>query len=119
MTNIKKYLKKDVDVEELKKDFFDYLVSDGVYGCNSKNIVQKWEDFLNMPATPTLTDDERVILRNLKQFNVIGRGADFIYVSTEESPTYKMERTHLPFAELFQFIENGEEYSIEELLKGE
>ena len=94
MTNIKKYLKEDVDVEELKKDFFDYLVSDGVYGCNSKNIVQKWEDFLNMPATPKLTEDERVILRNMEKGSTIGRRNNKLYV-------YSLEL----FPNLFQFIQ--------------
>lgn len=117
MIKAEKYLKDNVSVEEMKKDFFDYLISDGVYGCNSKNIVQKWEDFLNMKIKPTLTEDERVILRNMTKPNIkaIGRSDSALYL--QDNTGEKNFLMNYMYRDLFQFIKNGEEYFIEELLK--
>ena len=105
MTNAEKYLKDNASVEEMRKDFFDYLVSDGVYGCNSKNIVQKWEDFLNTPTKPQLTEDERVILRNIDKrwkniYRNSGGGLELheIYLGEEQMMIF------YSYNHLFQFI---------------
>ena len=107
MTNAEKYLKDNASVEEMKKDFFDYLVSDGVYGCNSKNIVQKWEDFLNTPTKPQLTEDERVILRNIPKEYIKIRREKYtknIYVEKEKVEKEEDWEILLVFNHLFQFI---------------
>ena len=101
MTNAEKYLKDNVSVEKFAVGLARYF---RIHNTDTRTYLDIINGYLNKKAKPTLTEDERVILRNLKQFNVIGRGADFIYVSLAESPTYKSERTYIPFAGLFQFI---------------
>ena len=99
MTNAEKYLKEGVEAKEIWHNYQEFLMNND----KTENACT-FVEFMEEKATPTLTEDERVILRNLKQFNIVGRGADFIYVSLAESPTYKSERTYLPFADLFKFI---------------
>ena len=101
MTNGEKYL-KDGETGNFVQAFSCWY-----YGITREleNADKMLVQFLKEQAKPTLTEDERVILRNIKKFNVIGRdAAGFVYVSIEKSPTYKSERTYLPFADLFQFI---------------
>ena len=61
MTNAEKYLKDGTDLCELIRKIADYKpkleTSDNVYA--------KMQEFFCEPATPTLTEDERVILRNI------------------------------------------------------
>ena len=74
MTNKDKYLKDNVSVEELagaitkELSYFDDL------SYYSENMEQAIIEFLNEQAKPLLTEDERVILRNLpKQIKKIRR----------------------------------------------
>ena len=90
MTNKDYFLKDNVSVEEIGKEFFEYLKSEGIYGCNSINISNYLEKFLNSEAKPTLTEDERVILRNLKKkYKYIGKDGATLYVT--ELPPKKFE----------------------------
>ena len=77
---------------------------------------------------PQLTEDEKVILRNLpKKYTWIARDIDgylYVYASKPKKGITMWVDTGLPmitFDHLFQFIkwEDDEPYSIEELLKGE
>lgn len=116
MTNAEKYLKEGVDLCELIRNIADYEpkleTSDNVYA--------KMQEFFYEPTTLTLTEDERIILKNVKSdYKYIGRksflGVEFLYVSSKENGEDFTPLT--PFDHLFQFINNGQEYPIAELLK--
>lgn len=66
---------------------------------------------MNEQAKSTLTEDEKVILGNLhEEYKHIKRNEmGNLYVGVDYFGMYD---------NLFQFIKNGEEYSIEKLLKG-
>ena len=78
---------------------------------------------------PQLTEDEKVILRNVpKHYEWIARDIDgclYVYASKPKKGITMWEDSGglpmIPFYHLFQFIqwEDEEPYSIEELLKGE
>ena len=51
-------------------------------------------------SAPTLTEDERVILRNIMFFTKIGKDRTSIYVATKENSIYRLG----VFNHLFQFI---------------
>ena len=78
--------------------------------------------------TPKLTEDEKVILRNLpKEYKWIARdknGQIFLYTNRPVKSNFWLnacESARLVFPHLFQFIkwEDDEPYLIEDLLKGE
>ena len=81
-----------------------------------------------LPKKPILTEDEKVILRNLSKYKWIARdnsGALYIYASKPKKDGdrwagFGIDNFYL-FKHLFQFIkwEDEEAYNIEELLKGE
>ena len=77
---------------------------------------------------PQLTEDEKVILRNVpKEYKWIARdlsGLVYMFIERPEKGQaiwYGCGQPVIPFYHLFQFIqwEDDEPYSIEELLKGE
>ena len=61
MTNADKYLKDGVDVNELINKIKNYFDCPYDGGPCTKSI----ENFFNQPIKPTLTEDEKVILRNI------------------------------------------------------
>jgi len=86
MTNAEKYLKDGVSARE----FIEALEK---YGADTNEI----KTFLIEQATPTLTEDERIILRNIKLY--VGRrinGELFFTFENRKEPYIK--------GELFQFI---------------
>ena len=113
MTNAEKYLKDNVSVEE----FASAIVRHKAGRITNENIIKhEIEDivnWLNTPITPTLTEDERVILRNIKLLPqnkyVIGRtptGWQDIYIKKVPREEFS-EDTLLYFPiynHLFQFI---------------
>lgn len=121
MTNGEKYLKEGVDTEEFIKELHIF------WWLNEYDVCEGIRKFLSAEAKkkkPTLTEDERVILRNInKKYNYIGRHEDSIFIDAGKLYVSIRAGAHgwssLPCDHLFQFIKNGEEYSIEELLKGE
>lgn len=72
-------------------------------------------EFLRKQVKPTLSEGEKVILRNLaiQKFKVIERRENCLCVWKEG--------THIPveilFSHLFVFIKNGEGYKISDLLE--
>lgn len=94
MTNAEKYLKPDMRVAMWK----DYNQT----GQKSKSI---WQ-WLDQEAKPTLTEDERVILRNIsKQFIKVGRDdANTIYFIFEEFTGKEVKYYANVFDNVFQFI---------------
>ena len=108
MTNAEKYLKDEVSVDDFLAEVIKHCSQ------SAKNSI---ETFLNDNSKPTLTEDERVILRNIKEEKIGRLENGNLYVT---SGNYGRKYAYLRyFKHLFQFIKNGEEYSIEELLKGE
>lgn len=116
MTNAEKYLKDGIDSIRPLLDKCREI------GAIDSGREYRIEQMLKEQVKPTLSEDERVILRNIdKKYKYIGRTdydakTQYLYVNVEDGwkPHIMIEFDHL-----FQFIQNGEEYPIEELLKGE
>jgi len=115
MNNVDKFLKDGV-----KEEFIKAINEELDYAGNQFNI----EKFLNEQVKPILSEDERVILKNidLQNFKAIGRQDGYLYLRYS-SYCYEYEETDIKsltfwymYHELFQFIKDGEEYEIRELL---
>lgn len=106
MTNAEKYLKDGVDIEQLARNLGFFLENTIEFG---------WQDsivnYFKQKTKPTLTEDERVILRNI--------GDDCISLIRKNGEIYFHTEGHGIFPNLFQFIKEGEEYEISELLGDE
>ena len=121
MTNAKKYLKDDVNLEEFAKSIVGRFFGEDSFSANDYIRIKNWSE---ENTKPTLSEDERVILRNMpKQIKKIRRDK---YKVKEPDMNYGMLEmveeddkywTAPVLSHLFQFINEGEEYSIEELLK--
>lgn len=101
MTNGEKYLKEDIVVRNLINEFADFCARQ----INGKASSERLEQFLSKEATPTLTEDERVILRNItydSEYKYIYRSLGMLYVSENEKLTCvdRLPAMH----HLFQFI---------------
>ena len=88
MTNEEKYLKDEVDVEELANKFVEYFL-----GCG-EILEESFISFFKQEAKPTLTEDEKVILRNT---NIEGN----IQIENEDGSFACL----CTFNHLFQFIQ--------------
>ena len=103
-------------------------------GFETLDIVKVYQDYTckeilwERKEKPKLTEDEKVILRNLpKDYKWIARdlsGMVYIFIERPEKGQaiwYGCGQPMIPFYHLFNFIkwEDDEPYSIEELLKGE
>lgn len=112
MTNKDKFLRDGVSVEEFA-EFLKSKQPNNKYDMTFHDIA--W--WLNAKATPTLTEDEKVILRNIVANHKTifrDRGGDLWTRDTDDE-----DWTFYQFNHLFQFIQNEEEYEIEELLNGD
>ena len=102
--------------------------------CNIFDIMKVYKDYTckellwERKEKPQLTEDEKVILRNVpKYYKWIARdknGCLYVYASKPKKGIIMWESDGfpmIPFEHLFQFIkwEDKESYSIEDLLKGE
>lgn len=93
MTNAEKYLTVST------KEFENAIINtqgdiEGLYS------LEKW---LETEAKPTLTEDERVILRNIdKKFLIIGRDEDSLYLAYNNIAEYTYNFEF--YNNLFQFI---------------
>ena len=111
MTNAEKYLKDGVIYHNLSCEIALYISNSLKSG-----LVQNIDDFFKQQVKPTITDDERVILRNIpKEYQTIGRNS-VGEISARNDNDWKYADV---FNHLFQFIKNGEEYNIQELLGDE
>lgn len=116
MTNAEKFLKDGVDAI---KPFLDKCREIGAIDSGREFRI---DQMLREQVKPTLTEDERVILRNIhKHYTQIKRekGTNNIFVQADSVVSESDWDFLVPFNHLFQFIKEGEEYSIEELLKGD
>jgi len=106
MTNAEKYL-KDGSSRQFLTEFSKWYYSKIRVLTNSDTVLAQ---FLAEKTKPTLTEEERAILKNLhEEYKTIKRNSSgYLYVGVDYFGMYD---------NIFQFIKNGEEYSIEELLK--
>jgi len=98
MTNAEKYLKDGVNIDELTFKFDDWhFKNSDVIGYGEALF-----RFLQAEVQPTLTEDERVILRNIKNNKAIGRDEDnCLYFGSKGDGRFFINST---FGHLFQFI---------------
>lgn len=97
MTNAEKYLKDGVDIENFTNSLCGF--------------VENWElrngikNFLKKEAKPTLTEDERVILRNIdKKYKYISRGKGDIELYLRKEADDTCSYIFRGYKHLFQFI---------------
>lgn len=111
MTNAEKYLKDGVDIGQLAREITELSWSND--DCLEDNITL----YFRRQVKLTLTEDERVILRNIPiEYTIIRRNEWCDLEFVREDRAY---RSCYLLSHLFHFIKNGEEYSIEDLLKGD
>ena len=130
MTNAEKYIGDEDIIDQFIYELSNYMFEKlGWYEGDVYNLKKTIECFFKSNIKLQLTEDERVILRNIKNNDFgkyIGRGDS----SRENTPVYynlylrgddesKAYAIGTIYNHLFQFIKDGEEYPIEELLKGE
>lgn len=111
MTNGEKYLKVSV------KEFFSAILNSQI-DISGLYSLEKW---LLDEVKPILTEEEKVILRNVpSDKKYIGKHdggfilQDKLYISSGSNAD---NWARFPFDHLFKFIDIGEEYEIKELLK--
>ena len=125
MTNKDKFLRDGVDLD----DFANEMSSNfGIATQRSQSDydvilyltdVKKW---LKAKVKPTLTEDERVILRNIKirginaEYIERTRNTGYLRVGSRSGAAGVDVANIDMYSHMFQFIKEGEEYSIEELL---
>ena len=129
--NSDKFLNLDDDGFLWIRDFDKNLKS--IYDLNEFDIMKVYKDYTckellwERKEKPQLTEDEKVILKNLpKEYKWVARdlsGLVYIFIERPEKGQaiwYGCGRPMIPCYRLFQFIkwEDEEPYSIEELLKG-
>lgn len=100
-----------ISINKLKDELCEKLLT--------MNLEDEIEKRLNEQIKPTLTEDERVILRNIyKKYKYITRdNSGNLYI--KEQLFFLLALPFSIYNHLFQFIKDGEEYSIEELLDNE
>lgn len=123
MTNAEKYLRDEADVYDFLQEYARWYYSKH----KRLTVTTELEDFLTDTVKPILTTAERVILSNLRcekgayEYIKIGRteldsegNCDLILIDSDNESVWWGEYGHL-----FQFIKEGEEYNIKELLGDE
>lgn len=122
MTNAEKYLKEEINVDELIEEIVDYIdkkYKEEYEWFHSVPLFRYLNDFfnidLNKTIKPELTEDEKVILRNIpKEYTTIRRNKWYEIEFVRDNEMY---RQSMLLSHLFKFIKEDEEYSIKELLK--
>jgi len=110
LTNSEKYLKDGVDVEELYNDLKLYNEKiKSVTNYYTRDLSLKFlKEFLKQPVKPTLTEDEKVILRNIefKDYNYIGRNTSGdLYVHYGKNDSFNGTWFIMFKKSLFKFIQ--------------
>lgn len=117
MTNAEKYLKDGADVEKIIDELTDRICMwDFVRKENREIIANEILSFFEEKTKPILTEDERAILRHLKGFYYIYRASTGELEATNKEHTWCGYELYFD-DDVFQFIKEGEEYSIKELLE--
>ena len=98
MTNTEKYLKAGADIEKIAREI-DIILQNDVNVANAEQATIK---YFNSTCKPTLTEDERVILRNMQNHSGLGRDEEgCLYFGLKKEGRCFVN--HL-FGHLFQFI---------------
>lgn len=105
MTNAEKFIGDEDLIDTFIDEFNEFACKqdwDLEYHCLKERLVE----FFKQERTPTLTEDERVILRNInKQFIKIGRDdMNNIYFVFEETTGKEVKYYANVFDNVFQFI---------------
>ena len=97
MTNKDKYLKDEADIKQLSKEIDNFVDKD----LDMKYFIPK---FFEQEVKPALTEDERVILRNLpREWKYINRIDGRVCIKQELEDSTNLGINYL-FPDLFQFI---------------
>ena len=101
MTNAEKYLKDGVTIKEFAVEITKQISKWDELSYYSNNIENDIIDFLSTEAKPTLTEDERVILKNMdtKNYTHLYRTDNLIFLKNKKEHLY-----WIPFSNNFQFI---------------
>ena len=111
MTNAKKYLKDGVEAKEIWHNYQEFLMNND----KTENTCT-FVEFMEEKVKLQLTEDERVMLRNLdKRYKSIYRTNQGNLCINQGCVGIAFDQ----YNHLFQFIKNGEEYEIKELLGDE
>lgn len=110
MTNRDKYLKDGVDIIDFTREFGNYLNNHRgeLLNKNKKEPREQLHAFLVSEVKPTLTEDEKVILRNIefKDYIFIGRKeSGDLYVNNQENDSFNGMWFIMFKKNLFQFIQ--------------
>jgi len=105
MINSQKYLKDELLIKDFISDYIDYCKRNKKDSVNLESLSL----FFREEAKPTLTEDERVILRNIDtdNYKAIGRKNDMLYLvntATIYGGEDDKEVFWYCFHRLFQFI---------------
>ena len=100
MTNGEKYLKDEVEAKEIWHKYQEFLMNND----KTENACT-FVEFMEEQSKPTLTEDERVILRNIdKTYTHISRTYGDIWVGIGEETADSECKRVCVFNHLFQFI---------------
>ena len=106
MTNAEKYLKDNVSELELRNKLSNFIFEElGWYEGTEETINEVIADFFVEEAKSTLTEDERVILEFIKNFDYMGRDKKGLYYKLQDEDI--KEKTAVIYnltTSLFQFI---------------
>ena len=101
MTNAEAYI-GDEDLIDQFIDEFNKFACKKDCDLEYHGLKERLVEFFKQERTPTLTDDERVILRNIKNNKAIGRDKDnCLYFGSKGDGRFFIDST---FGHLFQFI---------------
>lgn len=104
MTNADKYLKDGVDIGEFANEILEAYMK----GSNNESVFVTTTRFLKSEVKPTLTEDEKAILRNIdKKYKVILRQHNNIWIMEDNDGEKIYHGYCLDYYEsnLFKFIE--------------
>lgn len=109
MTNAEKFLKDEVSAREFREKLGQFIFSElGFYDGTEEAIDEVIGDFLDMIEKPILSEDEKVILKNIKSFTTIIRNIEGnIQVENEDGSFACL----CAFNHLFQFIKERRKIS--------
>ena len=112
MTNAERYLKDGVDIKEIADGIEDAILGH----CDEEGWADSIYRWFSTKTKPSLTENENAILRSIpKGFKSIMRNE---HGNLKLITCFGSYCDFWVFNGLFQFIKNGEEYIIKELLGG-
>ena len=105
MTNKDKFLRDGVSVEEFARAIVEFKANNLVSRQIIEHEIQEIVKWLNSEPKPTLTEDERVILEFIANFDYIGRNEKGLYYKLQDADIKeKTAVIYTPTTNLFQFI---------------